>query len=115
MNLKRFAIPALAAFLGSACASVAWASGAAQGPPPGYHDHDHGGWDMPPGEFNDLQRRGFHDGIESARKDFKHHRSPDVNNHGEYQHPHLPRGDRHVYREAFRRGYDVGVRHFYGR
>ncbi|HVC47373.1 MAG TPA: hypothetical protein VND90_09015 [Terracidiphilus sp.] len=117
MNLKRFAIPALAVFLGSTCASMAWASGAAQGPPPpGYHDHDHdhGGWDMPPREFNDLQRRGFHDGIEGARKDFENHRRPDVNNRDEYRHSDLRRGDRRMYREAFRRGYHVGVRHFYG-
>ncbi|HEU5352734.1 MAG TPA: hypothetical protein VFU55_14175 [Terracidiphilus sp.] len=112
MNLKRFAIPALAVFLGSTCASVAWAGSAAPAAQPGYHDR--GGWDMPPREFNDLQRRGFHDGIEGARKDFENHRRPDVNNRDEYRHPNLPRGDRRVYRQAFRRGYEVGVRHFYG-
>jgi hypothetical protein len=116
MNLKRFAIPALAVFLASTCAGVAWAGGAAQDPQaPGYHDHDYdrGGWDMPPGEFNDLQRRGFHDGIGAARNDYKHHRRPDVDSHGDYRHPHLPRGDRQVYREAFRRGYETGVQHLY--
>lgn len=113
MNLKRFAVPVLAAFFASTCAGVAWAGGAAPGQQPGYHDHDHGGWDMAPREFNDLQRRGFHDGIEGARKDFDNHRRPDVNNRDEFRHPNLPRGDRHVYREAFRRGYQVGVQHFY--
>ena len=27
-------------------------------------------WDAPPREFNEVQRRGFHDGIEGARRDY---------------------------------------------
>jgi hypothetical protein len=73
-----------------------------------------GGWDAPPQEFRDIQRQGFHDGIEGARKDFDNHRRPDVNNRDEFRHPHVPRNARRDYREGFQRGYDVGVAHLYG-
>ena len=89
-----------------------------QGPPPpppgAYGQGPGGGWDAPPQEFQDVQRRGFHDGIEGARKDFGNHRRPNVNNRDEYRHPDLPRGLRRAYKEGFRRGYDVGVQHIYG-
>ena len=80
-----------------------------QAPPPGYGDH--GGWDNVPSEFTDAQRRGFHDGIEGARKDYENHRAPNVNNRDEYRHPSVPGRDRRAYRDAFRRGYSVGVQH----
>ena len=70
-----------------------------------------GGWDQPPGEFREVQRKGFHDGVEGARKDAENHRRPSVENRDEYRHPDVPRGDRHDYREAFRRGYEAGVAH----
>jgi len=71
-------------------------------------------WEGPPGEYQrDIQRQGFHDGIEGARKDFQNHRRPDVNNRDEYKHPQYHGRDRDDYREAFRRGYDVGVQHIY--
>jgi len=73
-----------------------------------------GGWDAPPSEFRDIQRKGFHDGIEGARKDFQNHRRPDVNNRDEYRHPHVHSSERNDYREAFERGYQVGVAHIYG-
>lgn len=81
-------------------------------PPPGYQDR--GGWDTVPPEFREIQRRGFHDGIDGARHDFDNHRRPDPNNRDEFRHPHVDRADRRAYREAFRRGYWVGVRHIYG-
>lgn len=71
-------------------------------------------WYAPPGELNEIQRRGFVDGVEGARKDFGNHRRPDVNNRDEYRHPHLPERDREAYRVGFERGYRVGVRHLYG-
>lgn len=77
----------------------------------GHHDRDDGGWDQPPGEFRDVQRRGFHDGIEAARRDYEHHRRADADDHEEYRHPHVDRDARDDYREGFRRGYDVGMRH----
>src|ERR1700735_5307932 len=71
-------------------------------------------WDTPPQEFRDIQRQGFHDGIEGARKDFDNHRRPDVNNREEYRKPHMPESAREDYREGFRRGYETGVHHLYG-
>jgi hypothetical protein len=84
-----------------------------QSPPPGYGEHG-GEWANAPSEFNDAQRRGFHDGMVGARKDYENHRAPNVNNRDEYRHPDVPRGLRHEYREGFERGYDVGVRHMTG-
>jgi hypothetical protein len=79
-------------------------------PPPGYDNR--GAWDAPPNEYRaDIQRRGFRDGIEGARKDFQNHRSPDVNRRDEFRHPQgVPGPLRDQYREAFRHGYDVAVR-----
>ena len=68
----------------------------------------------PPGEFNDIQRRGFHDGIEGARRDYGNHRRPDVNNREEYRNSNLPPDVRDVYREAFRRGYEMAASHLWG-
>ena len=80
-------------------------------PPPARYAQGPGGWDAPPQEFRDAQRQGFHDGIEGARHDVDNHRRPDVNNRDEYRHPHVPRSLRDDYREGFRRGYDVAMRH----
>jgi hypothetical protein len=71
-------------------------------------------WEVPPGEFNEIQRRGFHDGVEGARKDFGNHRNPDVDNREEYRHPDLPPDARDVYRAAFRHGYQEAASHLWG-
>ena len=76
-------------------------AGYAQGP----------GWDAPPPELDEVSRRGFHDGIEGARKDYENHRRPDVNNRDEFRHPPVARRDREAYRHGFERGYQVGVDH----
>ena len=68
-------------------------------------------WDTPPQEFRDIQRQGFHDGIEGARKDYDNHRRPDVANRDEYRHPHVPDSAKADYREGFRRGYEVAMDH----
>jgi hypothetical protein len=82
----------------------------AQGPPPpGYRAE--GGWDSPPSEYQEIGRRGYHDGIDGARKDFENHRKPNVNNRDEYRHPPVSGHDRDEYRAAFHRGYDTGVEH----
>jgi hypothetical protein len=73
-----------------------------------------GGWDQPPREFRDIQRQGFHDGIEGARKDFDHHRAPNVNGRDEYRHPHVPPSARDDYRDGFRRGFDAAMHHLMG-
>jgi ribosome modulation factor len=75
---------------------------------------DRGAWDAPPQDLQDVQRQGFRDGIEGARKDFDNHRQPDVNNRDEYRDPHLQRNQREAYREGFRRGYERGVSHLVG-
>lgn len=72
------------------------------------------GWDRPPDAWNDIQRRGFHDGIEGARKDFGNHRRPDVDNRDEYRRPDVPPPMWAAYREGFRRGYDVAMSHLVG-
>jgi hypothetical protein len=79
-------------------------AGIAQGP----------GWDQPPGEYREIQKKGFHDGVEGARKDAENHRPPSVENRDEYKHPDVPHRDRHDYREAFRHGYQAGVEHLMG-
>ena len=80
------------------------------GPLAGYQEGP-GGWDAPPSEFRDVQRQGFHDGIEGARKDFDNHRQPNVENRDEYKHPHVSRDVRADYRDGFRRGYEVAMHH----
>jgi hypothetical protein len=68
-------------------------------------------WDTPPQEFREIQRQGFHDGIEGARKDYDNHRRPDVNNRDEYRHPHVAASAQADYREGFRRGYETAMNH----
>ena len=74
---------------------------------------DRDDWNRPDNAWNDIQRRGFHDGIEGARHDIENHRQPNVENRDEYRHPDdVPPPMRHAYRDAFRRGYDRGISHF---
>ena len=115
MKIARYLTSAsLAAALLSSVAPLHAQYGPPQGPPPGNYAGQ-GGWDAPPPEFNnDAMRRGFHDGIEGAHKDFDNHRRPDVNNRDEYRHPNVPGQLRHDYRAGFRRGYNVGVQHLMG-
>ena len=96
---------------------VALGTGAAQaqyGQPQQRYEDGRGGWGAPPQEFREIEQRGFHDGIEGARKDFQNHRRPNVNNRDEFRHPNVPGPLRHDYKEGFRRGYDVGVQHMMG-
>jgi hypothetical protein len=112
MNRKWLAVSTVAVLLGPIGLVSAVASGAPLAAPPApAFGQDHGGWEEPPGEFREIQRKGFHDGVEGARKDFDNHRRPDVNNRDEYKHPSVPRGDREDYRDGFRRGYEAGVSH----
>ncbi len=84
-------------------------------PAPGYIAGGQEPWEAPPQEYqDDVARRGFHDGIEGARKDADNHRPPNVNNRDEYRHPDVPGAARRTYRQAFRRGYQVGVQHLMG-
>ncbi len=113
MILKRLATSSLAILMLSSTAAMHAQYGPPPGPPPpGYGQ---GGWDAPPNDIqSDVMRRGFHDGVEGARKDFENHRAPNVNNRDEYRHPDVGGRLRHDYRVGFRRGYDAGVRHMMG-
>jgi hypothetical protein len=110
MKINRLAIPALAVVLASPGLVLAQP----YAPPPPAYGQGPGGWDAPPQEFRDIQRQGFHDGIEGARKDFDNHRRPDVNNRDEYRHPHVPSSARADYRDGFRRGYETATSHLMG-
>jgi len=71
------------------------------------------GWDAVPREFHDAQRKGFQDGLEGARKDRDNNRRPDPNQRDEFRHPPVPREAAADYQLGFRRGYDVGVKHYF--
>ncbi|HUX28561.1 MAG TPA: hypothetical protein VMV39_07225, partial [Terracidiphilus sp.] len=114
MTLNRLVVPAIAIFLGATGLGAVHASALPLGQPLSAYAQDRGGWDTPPQEFQETQRRGFHDGIEGARKDFDNHRRPDVNNRDEYRDPRVPRDQREAYRDGFRRGYEQGVSHLMG-
>jgi hypothetical protein len=107
MKLKYLALSALTILLGTTGLITAKAYGA---PVQGY-GQDRGGWDQAPREFRDIQRQGFHDGIEGARRDVDNHRRPDVNNRDEYRHPSVPYSAREDYRAGFRRGYETAMSH----
>jgi hypothetical protein len=107
MNINRLAVTALAVVLAAPVLLLAQP----YAPQPPTYIQGPGGWDVPPQEFRDIQRQGFHDGIEGARKDYENHRRPDVNNRDEYRHPHVPGSERRDYREGFRRGYETGMSH----
>jgi len=75
---------------------------------------DRGGWDRADDAWNDVQRRGFHEGIEAARSDVANRRRPDADSHDDYRHPHVPGPMRQAYRESFLRGYNVAMSHLAG-
>jgi hypothetical protein len=114
MKLKWIGISLFALSLALITPNKANASGAPVGVPAAALAQDHGGWDVPPEEFREIQRQGFHDGVEGARKDFDNHRRPDVDNREEYRHPHVAESARDDYRQGYREGYQRGVEHLYG-
>jgi hypothetical protein len=114
MNLNRFAIVTLAVLMGVTYPGLAKAHGSQYGNPQYGNGQNRGGWDAPPQELQDIQRRGFRDGIIGAQKDFDNHRRPDPNNRDEYRHPNVPRGQWDAYQDGFRRGYQRGVAHLTG-
>ncbi|MEI9980045.1 MAG: hypothetical protein WDN23_13795 [Edaphobacter sp.] len=105
MTRNQFALPILAIALAAPGLAVALP------PTPAPLFAQEQAWDTPPKEFRDIQRQGFHDGIEGARKDFDNHRRPDVNNRDEYRHPHVADSAKADYRDGFRRGYDAAMDH----
>ncbi len=110
MNTTRIIAPGLLLALLAGATTVANAQYYAP-PQPVYAQ----AWMAPPPEFAAAQQRGFHDGIEGAKKDFENHRPPNVNNRDEYRNPKfIPSPDRRDYRFGFARGYREAVRHMYG-
>lgn len=119
-KMNWFALSALSLSLGAAILATGTAAHGATlasqgpgGPPPGF-GQEHGGWDEPPQELREAQRRGFHDGVEGARSDFDHHRRPDVERRGEFRHPKVPRDLREDYRDGYRKGYERAMSHLMG-
>lgn len=78
--------------------------------PAGYVQ-DRGQWDAPPAELDEVGRRGFHEGIEGARKDYENHRQADPNNREEFRHPPVHERDREAYRRGYERGYRLAFDH----
>ena len=73
-----------------------------------------GGWDAPPAGFRqDVQRRGWRDGMEGARKDLENRRTPNVMNRDEFRDYRGP--GRRAYRAAFQSGYNAFWSHQGGR
>jgi hypothetical protein len=79
-----------------------------------YGAQENSPWDMAPGQFSEMQRQGFHDGMEGARRDADNHRRPDPNNRDEYRNPRVPEQFREEYREGFRWGYERAMDHLMG-
>jgi hypothetical protein len=111
MNLRKLQITALIACAAFVLLSAPRVHAATPGLQPQGFGQDRDDWQRPPDAWNDVQRRGFHDGIEGAHRDVDNHRRPDVNNRDEYRNPDVPREMRRAYREAFRRGYNVAMSH----
>ena len=110
MKVNAMAIPALAIAL---AATAGWmttkAHAAPLAPAAGlYQEH---AWDEPPEELRDVQRKGFHEGVEAARHDFDRHNHKDADDHDMYKHPPVERELRNDFREGFRRGYSVAMDH----
>ncbi len=114
MIQNRMVVPALALMLGAARLLVSSASAASLAQPVAY-GQDRDDWHVPPGEFDEMQRRGFHDGQEGAQRDFGNNRRPDVNNREEYRRPNVPYELQRNYREGFRRGYEKVAAEMTGR
>jgi len=68
-------------------------------------------WDQPPPEFKEMERRGFHAGVQAAINDYNHHREPDPESRKEFRNPHVKRSFVEDYRKGFRRGYEDAMRH----
>lgn len=68
-------------------------------------------WLQPPPEFREMQRKGFHAGVQAAVKDFDHHKDPDLERHKDYVHPKVDRSFVPDWRDGYKRGYDDAYKH----
>ena len=64
----------------------------------------------PPPAYQHFGERGFHDGFEAARHDISRGRRFDVDAHGDFRNPPVPRRAIDEYRHGFREGYERGFR-----
>ena len=112
MKKTWFTVSALALSLGATSGGLAARAYATplSSPAAGYQDGQ-GRWDEPPSEYRDVQRQGFHDGVEAARSDFENHRHKDADDHEMYRHPSVERGLRDDYRNGFKEGYSRAMHH----
>lgn len=114
MRFHRFRFTSLIGCAAFLLTSTPRMNAAIAGPQPSGFVQDRDDWARPPDAWNDVQRRGFHDGVEGARHDYGNHRRPDVDNRDEYRHPNVPPPMWPAYREGFRHGYDVAMSHLAG-
>lgn len=68
-------------------------------------------WLQPPPEFREMQRKGFHAGVQAAVKDFDRHKDPDLERHKEYVHPKVDRSYVPDWRDGYKRGYNDAYKH----
>lgn len=112
MKTKWLSAAAIAAALVLPAGMAAKAHAAAAPAAPGYYQERP--WDQPPDEYRDVQRQGFRDGIEAARRDFDQHTRKDVDDHERYRRPPVQGNMQTDYRDGFRHGYDMAMRHMQG-
>jgi hypothetical protein len=111
MKVKYFAISALTVALAASAGLMTVKAHAATPAQPAAGLYQDRPWDEPPGEFREVQKRGFHEGVEAARRDFEHHSHKDADDHEAYRHPRVERSLRDDYRDGFKRGYDAAMHH----
>lgn len=114
MKTAKFVASALLG-LTLAAPAIVIAQGPPPPPPPGYRnggDWEHERWAMAPGNYAAVKQQGFRDGMYGARKDVENGRRPTPNNRDEYRNPSVPRREVGAYRDGFREGYNVAMRHF---
>jgi hypothetical protein len=76
-----------------------------------YQDRDRDRWDQAPNDYRDAQQRGYHEGVEAARRDFSERRHADADDHRMYKHPPVEGEARRDFREGFREGYRRAMDH----
>ena len=68
-------------------------------------------WDQPPQEFKEVQRQGFHAGVQAAIHDYDHHRAPEPERSKQFRKPHVSRSLQNEFRDGFARGYNDAYKH----